>query len=550
MARTAHPQRATSSCSRLRARDWPGAGAPCRGARPRARSSGAPGRASAGSVQARSPSSVITAGATTMRTTSTSIRIAAARPRPIVLTTTSGSETKPRKTLGHDHAGGEDDPADARHARTTLCCGPRAAQVLLADPRLQEDVVVHRQPEEDREHEQRDERDDRDLAVDAEQARPRAALEDEHDDAVGGGDREQVEGGGDERHPERAEHRHQQQDAEPDDQRDEERQPAGDLVGEVLEGRGGAADVDVDLRAARWRPGARRRAAVDELGGALVLRRALRDHGQDRAASPPVEAVPGHERRRRGRARRPARRGCRVAAGAVRAACGREHERAVEAGPEALGQPVVGDAGGRAGAVVAVVGLAEAQRGERHASRTSTSVPTTAATSGRRVISSAQRAKRCEGATCSGRLGRSRRAKAPISIGRTVTAPTATVATMIAEPTPIRPTNGMPGGQQAGDRDDDDRSRRDDRGAGGRVRDARGVVDAVAARQLLAVAPDDQQRVVDARAEAEHHAERRREAREVREGAGRTAAASGRRRARSAPRSASAPSPPPSGRRA
>ena len=66
------------------------------------------------------------------------------------------------------------------------------------------------------------------------------------------------------------------------------------------------------------------------------------------------------------------------------------------------------------------------------------------ATSGRRVIIPAQRAKRCEGSTCSGRLGRSRRAKAPISVGSTVTAPTATMAMMIAEPIPICPTNGMP----------------------------------------------------------------------------------------------------------
>ena len=71
-------------------------------------------------------------------------------------------------------------------------------------------------------------------------------------------------------------------------------------------------------------------------------------------------------------------------------------------------------------------------------------MPTTAATSGRRVIIPAQRAKRCEGSTCSGRFGRSRRAKAPISVGSTVIAPTATVAMMIAEPTPICPTKGMP----------------------------------------------------------------------------------------------------------
>ena len=57
---------------------------------------------------------------------------------------------------------------------------------------------------------------------------------------------------------------------------------------------------------------------------------------------------------------------------------------------------------------------------------------------------SAQRAKRGDGATCSGLRGRSRRANAPISTGRTVTAPTATAPTTIADPRPIRPTKGIP----------------------------------------------------------------------------------------------------------
>jgi hypothetical protein len=60
------------------------------------------------------------------------------------------------------------------------------------------------------------------------------------------------------------------------------------------------------------------------------------------------------------------------------------------------------------------------------------------------VIRVAQRSKAWLGATVFGFLGVRRRAKAPISVGRTVTAPTATAATTIAEPTPIRPTNGMP----------------------------------------------------------------------------------------------------------
>ena len=80
------------------------------------------------------------------------------------------------------------------------------------------------------------------------------------------------------------------------------------------------------------------------------------------------------------------------------------------------------------------------------------------------------------------------------------------------------PDERDPGGEQAGDRDDDDRAGRDDARSRRGVGDARAVLDGVPARELLAVAADDQQRVVDPRAEAEHHAERRGEAREVGEG--------------------------------
>ena len=196
---------------------------------------------------------------------------------------------------GHDHAGREDDPAYARHRSHDALLRPRAAHVLLADARLQEDVVVHREAEQDREHEQRDEGHDRHLAVHAQQAGADSLLEDEHHDAVGRGDREQVERGGDERHPQRAEHRHQEQHAEPDDHGDEDRQPAGDLVGQVLERRRGAADVDVHLRAARGAGEHVVAQPVDQLGGALVLGRALRDHVQDRGVAARRGLRRGHE---------------------------------------------------------------------------------------------------------------------------------------------------------------------------------------------------------------------------------------------------------------
>ena len=59
-----------------------------------------------------------------------------------------------------------DRPCDDALARRV------ALVVGLVDPGEQEHVVVHAQPEQDREHHDRDERDDRDAAVGADQARP------------------------------------------------------------------------------------------------------------------------------------------------------------------------------------------------------------------------------------------------------------------------------------------------------------------------------------------------------------------------------------------
>jgi hypothetical protein len=66
----------------------------------------------------------MTAGATTIRTTRTSMRIATARPKPIVLTTTSGSVTKPRKTAVMIAPAARMIFATRESARTTLSRGP------------------------------------------------------------------------------------------------------------------------------------------------------------------------------------------------------------------------------------------------------------------------------------------------------------------------------------------------------------------------------------------------------------------------------------------
>ena len=73
-----------------------------------------------------------------------------------------------------------------------------------------------------------------------------ALLEDRGEDAVGGADRQQVHERGLQRRDHRAERDQQQQHAQADDDRDDQRQPLADQVGEVEQLGGRAADVGVD----------------------------------------------------------------------------------------------------------------------------------------------------------------------------------------------------------------------------------------------------------------------------------------------------------------
>ena len=84
----------------------------------------------------------------------------------------------------------------------------------LADPREQEDVVVHREAEEDGEQEQRQPGlDRRRPAGSRSRSAPVALLEDEHEQAVGGADREQVERDRLRRNDDRAERDREQDEA-------------------------------------------------------------------------------------------------------------------------------------------------------------------------------------------------------------------------------------------------------------------------------------------------------------------------------------------------
>ena len=79
-----------------------------------------------------------------------------------------------------------------------------------------------------------------------------------------------------------------------------------------------------------------------------------------------------------------------------------------------------------------------------NAKTSSRATPAAIDTQGRRVTVSPQRAKAGDARTCSGFLGTSRRPKAPIMIGRTVTADTTTAPTAMAAPMPILPMYGTP----------------------------------------------------------------------------------------------------------
>ena len=86
-----------------------------------------------------------------------------------------------------DHPGGAADPERDAAVRVA------GRDPGLVHPGEQEDLVVHRQPEHDGEHQHRHERRDRQVLVDADQPRAPAQLEDRDDHAVRGTDRQQVE---------------------------------------------------------------------------------------------------------------------------------------------------------------------------------------------------------------------------------------------------------------------------------------------------------------------------------------------------------------------
>ena len=118
------------------------------------------------------------AGSSTLRTIVASRRTATASPKPSCLMITSSRVTKTLKTTTMIAAALVIVPDVIEMPRATASFEREPVVAGLLDPGEDEDVVVHREPEQDREDEDGHERLDR-ARLEAEQLRAVAVLEDE-----------------------------------------------------------------------------------------------------------------------------------------------------------------------------------------------------------------------------------------------------------------------------------------------------------------------------------------------------------------------------------
>ena len=108
-------------------------------------------------------------------------------------------------------------------------------------------MVVHREPEQDHEQEDREEGNDAAGRLEPEQLLPPAVLEDEHEDSVCGSDGEQVEDDRLGRDHERAEGEEQDQEGEAEHEGEHEPHDRLHVVVEVLRLGGEPADRDLGV---------------------------------------------------------------------------------------------------------------------------------------------------------------------------------------------------------------------------------------------------------------------------------------------------------------
>ena len=163
-----------------------------------------------GSHQARLPSSSMIAGTRMLRMMNASIAHRRRQGDAEQLDRQVAAERERGEDADHDRRGRRDHPAGRGEAVDDRLRRVLALLPLLVDARHQEDLVVHREAEDDREHHHREERLDRRGPVEADQAAEPTPLEDRDDDAERRADAEQVHQDRLERHQHRAEGHHQE----------------------------------------------------------------------------------------------------------------------------------------------------------------------------------------------------------------------------------------------------------------------------------------------------------------------------------------------------
>jgi hypothetical protein len=412
---------------------------------------------------------------------------------------------EPEEDGDHDRGGCGDEPSGRGQAGDDAAPGVPGAQPLLSHPGEQEDLVVHRQAERDGEHQDRHPARHRHVVVEAEQTGAPAPGEDRDDDAVRGGDAQQVHERRLEGDDRGAEDHGQQQERQADDEPDHEPDPLGQQLGDVGE-RGRHAG---DLGAVGQDVGPQ---ALQQLGRRLVARtgRRLDDHQRgaagrgelrpDRLGDPVRRGQLLHEGRQRG--------------GRHSVEVDGHEERTVGARPEALGDQVVRLPSRAVGGLGARVGGPQAQVQRRHGEHEE----------------QAERAERPGHWPATDPLGPPR-GEGDGGAGRAAAAGPARQDAVTGEPEGGRHERQRRGGDghdgergrvaerrvrrqagqaQAHQRHEDGGGGEDDRPAGGGGGPGRGSADVVPAAEELDVAADEQQRVVDADAEPDHRRDRRR----------------------------------------
>ena len=172
------------------------------------------------------------AGTSTIRTMVASMKTAAASPMPNILPKTSWPRTKERNTVTITAAPAVITRADLARPSATAERVVTGPVVLLLDPGQEEHLVVHREPEQDREDPDRQQDRDRCRLRDAHQVSERSTADRERENSKRRRAGEQVHDHRLERDHDGSEHHHQQQERDQQHAAEEERQPVRDAAGD------------------------------------------------------------------------------------------------------------------------------------------------------------------------------------------------------------------------------------------------------------------------------------------------------------------------------